>query len=52
MNKSLPNDSLSPGSNRLQVLVSLEDGEPGVSHLDGVEVGLLVVGHLVAGPRR
>ena len=42
-----PNDSLSPGSDGLEVLVPLEDGEPRVAHLDGVEVGLLVVGHLV-----
>ena len=46
-----PDDTLSPRSDGLEVLVPLEDGEPGVPHLDGVEVGLLVVGHLVTRSR-
>lgn len=32
-----PDDALGTGSDRLQVLVSLQDGKLGVAHLDGVE---------------
>lgn len=42
----LPNDTLSSRSNRFEVLVSFEDCEFGISHLNGVKLGK--TRHLIA----